>query len=64
MARLREEYNKTLKKELAKVRFNKLNGSTNFKKIVINVGAGAAISEAEARRCGFSNSNIRSEAYC
>lgn len=49
MARLREEYNKTLKKELAKeLGLTNLMEVPTLKKIVINVGAGAAISEAEA----------------
>lgn len=49
MARLREEYNKTLKKELAKeLGYSNLMEVPTLKKIVINVGAGASINEAEA----------------
>ncbi len=49
MARLREKYNKTLKKELAKeLGLTNLMEVPTLKKIVINVGAGATISEAEA----------------
>jgi len=49
MARLREEYNKTLKKELAKeLGYSNIMEVPTLKKIVINVGAGASISEPEA----------------
>ncbi len=49
MARLREEYNKTLKKELAKeLGYSNVMEVPTLKKIVLNVGAGASISEPEA----------------
>ncbi len=49
MARLREEYDKTLKKEIAKeLGYSNIMEVPTLKKIVINVGAGASISEPEA----------------
>ena len=49
MARLREEYNKTIRKEMMK-EFGYTNTMEvpTLQKIVINVGAGASIKEAEA----------------
>ncbi len=49
MARLREEYNKKIRKELTKeLEHSNLMESPTLSKIVINVGAGAALKEAEA----------------
>lgn len=49
MARLREEYNKTIRKELMKeLGYTNIMEVPTLKKAVINVGAGAALKEAEA----------------
>lgn len=49
MARLRDEYNKSLKKELGKeLGYSNLMEVPTLKKIVINVGAGDSIKESEA----------------
>ena len=49
MARLKDEYNKKLRKELAKeLGYSNLMEVPTLKKIVINVGAGVALKEAEA----------------
>ncbi len=49
MARLREEYNKTIKKELLKeLGYSNIMEVPTLKKIVINVGAGAVLNEADA----------------
>lgn len=49
MARLREEYNKTIRKELLKeLGYSNIMEVPTLKKIVINVGAGAVLNEADA----------------
>lgn len=49
MARLREQYNKKVRKDLAKeLGYSNLMEAPTLSKIVINVGAGAALTEAEA----------------
>lgn len=49
MARLREEYNKKIKKELLKeLGYSNIMEVPTLKKIVINVGAGAVLNEADA----------------
>lgn len=49
MARLREEYNNKIRKEMMKeFGYTNVMEVPTLKKIVINVGAGASISEAEA----------------
>jgi large subunit ribosomal protein L5 len=49
MARLREEYNKTIREEMMKeAGYNNVMEVPTLEKIVINVGAGVVIKEAEA----------------
>ena len=48
MARLKEEYDKRIKKELKRNWIFKYYAVPTLSKIVINVGAGAALKEAEA----------------
>lgn len=49
MTRLREEYNKKIRAELAKeLGYSNLMEAPTLSKVVINVGAGAALTEAEA----------------
>ncbi len=49
MARLRDEYNKNMRKDLMKeLGYSNLMEVPTLKKIVINVGAGAALKEPEA----------------
>lgn len=49
MARLREEYDKKIRKDLTKeLGYSSLMEAPTLSKIVINVGAGAALKEAEA----------------
>ena len=49
MARLRDEYNKSIRKDLMKeLGYSNVMEAPTLKKIVINVGAGAALTEADA----------------
>ncbi len=49
MARLREEYDKKIRKEIAKeLGYSNIMEAPTLTKIVINVGAGASLTEAEA----------------